>query len=48
MPGVDPSTLPSNLDAYFEAVGTALFNGTHLTEEPPLACYARGNGPKNH
>jgi len=48
MPGVDPSTLPSNLDAYFEAVGTALFNGTHLTAEPPLACYARGNGPKNH
>ena len=46
MPGVDPSTLGSNLAAYDLAVATALGNGTHLTEEPALACYTRGNGPK--
>src|SRR5262245_13583199 len=46
MPGVDPSALAGNLAAYDLAVGTALGNGTHLTAEPPLACYTRGNGPK--
>ena len=46
MPGVDPSTLDANLDAYDDAVATALFEGTHLTEEPAIACSTRGGGPK--
>jgi hypothetical protein len=46
MPGVDPSTLAGNLAAYDLAVATALGDGAHLTEEPPLACYARGKGPR--
>jgi len=46
MPGVDPMTLASNLAAYDAAVSAALSNGTHLTEEPALACYTRGRGPK--
>jgi hypothetical protein len=48
MPGVDPSSMASNLERYDEAIGTALFNGTHATAEPPLACYTRGNGPRSH
>jgi triacylglycerol esterase/lipase EstA (alpha/beta hydrolase family) len=47
MPGVDPSTLASNVDALTEATATALFNGTHLTAEPLLACYSNGDGPKH-
>lgn len=46
MPGVDPSTLDSNLAALDAATAAALFNGAHLSEEPALACYTRGNGPK--
>jgi hypothetical protein len=46
MPGVDPSTLASNLAVYDAAVGTALFEGTHLVEEPAIACYTSGVGPK--
>ncbi len=46
LPGVDPSTLASNLASYDLAVAIALGSGTHLTEEPALACYTRGKGPK--
>ena len=46
MPGVDPGNLAANLAAYDLAVGTALGNGTHLTEEPALACYTRGGRPR--
>ena len=46
MPGVDPSSFEINQQRFEEAIGTALFNGAHTTEEPPLACYTRGNGPK--
>jgi hypothetical protein len=46
MPGVDPGTFASDLAAYDSAVASALAGGTHLEEEPALACYPRGNGPK--
>ncbi len=46
MPGVDPATFASNLAAYDLAVALALGDGTHLTAEPPIACYTRGRGPR--
>lgn len=45
MPGVDPDAFASNLAAYDQTVATSLFvTGEHAEEEPPLACYTRGNG----
>ena len=45
MPGVDPTTIDSDLMMLQETVNSALANGAHLTEEPAAACYTSGNGP---
>jgi hypothetical protein len=46
MPGVDPNTVDSDRVDYDNTANSALFNGTHLTEEPLLPCYTSGKGPK--
>jgi hypothetical protein len=46
MLGVDPGTFASGLASYDTAVATALADGAHLEEEPALACYPSGGGPR--